>query len=594
MSNLGKFSKRIKSNLSLPLKEPSLKRDMIATCADATQADEITTQELPDVDIAQQATQTGLYALSAPFSPSFANADTTLISDQQTWKLPVVSGPAKGHNRERPSETQKTGGENYRGLLRNLVKSSGIYAISSLTSPLVSLLLLPFVTHSLSHTDYGALAVLNTAIALVCSITTIGVDAVFARTYSLECKTRREQLDAISTLTLLLSLIMLPVLIVGVLFAPWLSTLLLNNGSYRTAIFVSVLLVPAQNLTIPGLIWLRVERRPLLYSITSIANCLIVAAATIILVGPLHMGIVGALVAVGLGNLMVAACTLPPILFRAGFHLRLTVVVSMLALGVPYAVNYVTTWVLQLSDRYLLGHLASLSAAASYSIAYTLGGAVALVITRPFSLVWWVYIYPISQRDDAPQVFKLIFRWYSFLLLFATLGLALIGESFLDILFPASYHGQSLTISIVALSTVFNSIFTVFNLGMNLRRKTWLASIALIFSALLNIGANLVLIPLYGAMGAALATLIAYIALALVSYLFNQRIYPVPFQINLFLVVLIMGIILYFVDYRLVQGRSDVIAWGIHITLLLLYGSTLAILGMLPWHKKRTLEEKLS
>ena len=584
---MGEYSKVIKSNLSLPSKDARRKRDMIATFADTTRVDEITALELPGVDIAQQPTQTELRAIwSASFSPSFSNADITLISDQQTWKLPVVLVPTKGHNQESPSETQKAGGENYRGLLHNIIKSSGIYAVSSLASPLVSMLLLPFVTHTLSHTDYGALTVLNTAVSLCCSITTIGVDAVFARTYSLECKTRREKLDAISTLSLLLSLIMFPILIVGVLVAPWLSTLLLSSDSYRTAIYVSVLLVPAQNLTIPGLMWMRVEKRPLLYSITSIANCLFVAAATFILVGILHMGIVGALIAPGLGNVMVAACTLPPIFFRAGFHLRLKVVVSMLALGVPYSVNYVTTWVLQLSDRYLLGHLASLSAAASYSIAYTLGGVVALVISRPFSLVWWVYIYPVSQRDDAPQVFKLIFRWYSFLLLFATLGLALLGANILDLLFPVSYQGQSLIISIVALSTVFSSIFTVFNLGMTLRRKTWLASIALLFSALLNICANLVLIPLYGAMGAAIATLIAYSALALVSYLFNQRIYPVPFQIPSFLIALITGLILYFVDYGLVQEKSDVIVWSIHITFLLVYGSTLAIWGMSPWHKK--------
>ena len=587
MSNLGKYSKRINSNLSLQLKEASNQRGMVA---DATQVDETTTRQLSIVDKAQQPTQTGMYGIS---TSSFSNADTTSSSEQQTGESPGVEGPTEGHNQESPTETQRTGGENYRTLLRNMVQSSGIYAISSFAAPLVSLLLLPFVTHRLSHTDYGALAVLNTAIALFCSITTVGVDAVFARTYYLECETSREKLDALSTLSLLLSLILLPFLIVGVLAAPWLSTALLNSGSYTTAIYVSVLLVVAQNLTIPGLMWMRVENRPLLFSITTIANCLIVAAATIILVGTLHMGIVGALVATGLGNVLVAACTLPLIFFRAGFHLRLRVVASMLALGVPYAVNYVTTWVLQLSDRYLLGHLASLSAAASYAIAYTLGGVVALLITRPFSLMWYIYIYPISQREDALEVFRLIFRWYSFLLLFATLGLALLGESVLDLLFPASYHGQSLIISIVALGTVFNSIFTVFILGMNLRRKTWLISVALLFSALLNIGANLVLIPLYGALGAALATLIAYIALALLSYLFNQRIYPVPFQITLFLVATLMGIILYYVDYKLVQEKSEVIVWSIHISLLLLYGSTLALLGILPWYKRAS-EEKLS
>jgi O-antigen/teichoic acid export membrane protein len=122
----------------------------------------------------------------------------------------------------------------------------------------------------------------------------------------------------------------------------------------------------------------------------------------------------------------------------------------------------------------------------------------------------------------------------------------------------------------------------VFNLGVTLERKTWLAFISLLFSALLNVGVNIVLIPLYGATGAAIATLVAYIAFALVSYLFNQCIYPVPFEVGLFLVASGIGIMLYFADSSLVQGQSDVITLCIHIGLLMLYGGTLTVLGWLP------------
>ncbi|MDQ2903655.1 MAG: O-antigen ligase family protein [Ktedonobacteraceae bacterium] len=500
---------------------------------------------------------------------------------------PIIPRPKVAGSQASLPVTHTADSENYLGLLRNFVKSSGIYAISSLASPLVSLLLLPFLAHVLSHSDYGALAVLDTVIALAASVTSLGLDAVFARVYSYECKTPREQLDALSTLALLLFLILVPVVFIGVIAAPWLSVLVLGNASYASAIVLAVLLVLLQNLTRPGLMWMRVESRATPYTIMAIANFLLVAGASIVLVGMLHMGIVGALMAVGLGNLIVVVSTLPLIFWHAGFRLRFAMMVSMITLGVPYAMNYITLWVLQLSDRYLLVHFASLSAAANYAVAYSLGMGAGFVVTQPFAMAWWVLIYPIARRDDAPHVFKLIFRGYGFVLLFATLGLALFGTSVLDLLFPAAYHGQSLIISVVALSNVFNSIFVVFNLGMTLRRKTWLAFIALLFSALLNVGVNIVLIPLYGAMGAAMATLVAYIALALVSYLFNQRIYPVPFEVGLFLFVLGLGIGLYLVDSRLAQGQSDVIVWGMHIGLLLLYGGTLTALGLFPSRRKK-------
>jgi O-antigen/teichoic acid export membrane protein len=562
-------------------------RESVIISADATGPDEVQTPELPVVDIAQLPTQTRVRAISIS-SPSLLQlVDSISIADQPTSVLPVIPESLEVVNQVNLPAAQTVGDESYLRLIRNLVKNSGIYAISSLASPLVSLLLLPFLTHMLTHADYGALAVLDTMIVFVSSITVLGLDAAFSRVYLHECNTTRERLDAISTLSLSLLLVMIPITIIGLMAAPWLSVLVLGSPTYSIAIVLTVLLILLQNLTKPGLMWMRVENRSIPYSIVSIANVFLVAGGTLVLVGMLHMGVVGALIAMGLGNVIVVVCTMPLIFLRAGFYLRPAFFVSMLIFGVPYVMNYITTWVLQFSDRYLLGHLASLSVAANYSIAYSLGSGAAFIISTPFSMAWWVIIYSIARRDDASHMFKLIFRWYSFVLLFATLGLSLFSVSVLNLLFPASYHGQSQIISVIALSIVFNSIFVVFNLGMTLQRKTWLAFIALLISALLNFIMNIALIPFYGAMGAAFATLVAYIVLAIVSYLFNQLIYPVPFEVGLFLIALGIGIVLYFVNTSLAQGQSNLVVWGIHIGLLLLYLSTLAALGLLASCRKK-------
>ena len=420
-------------------------RDLIATSINTTMNDEVVTPELPVVDIAKLPTQIGLRAITVTSRSSLPTFNGILITDQPTWILPAIPGLKNASNQAGLPASQTADGESYFDLIRKLVKNSGVYALSSMASPLVSLLLLPFLTRMLSHADYGALAVLDIVIVLVASVTTLGTDAVFARLYSYECKTHREQLDALSTLTLFLLLVTIPVVVIGVIAAPWLSVLVLGSASYSVAIDIAVLLVLLQNLTVPGLMWMRVEGRATSYSIISIANFFLVAGATFVLVGILHWGIVGGLVAMGLGNALVAVFTLPVIFFQAGFHLRSAMVLSMLTLGIPYAGNNITMWVLQVSDRYLLGHFASLAVAANYAIAYSLGTGVSFVISRPFALAWWVLIYPIARRDDASHVFKLIFRGYSFLLLFATLGLSLFAVNVLDMLFPIAYHGQSLT-----------------------------------------------------------------------------------------------------------------------------------------------------
>lgn len=554
-------------------------RDTPSDLVAAPYIDEAPTKELPTVEVDQLTTPRDLRAVY--ISPNWLSLWTgdVSIDNQATWLLPAISKLSSVSSHISPPAMQVQDGESHAGLIRGLVKNSGIYAISSLTGPLVSLVLTPYLTRVLTHTDYGALVVLNTAVALATGISELGLGAAFGRTYTYESKNRREQLDAISTLVLLLLLILVPFSLLGVLAAPWLSSLILGSPTYSTAVAVASALVLSQNLTVPGLSWLRVERRALFYSAISIGNLLMTAAANIVLVGILHMGVAGAQIANGLGDVVIIACTLPIIFWRAGFHLRFFMAISMLAFGVPNVMNLVSGWALQLSDRYLLEHFSSLSVVGGYSVAYTIGGILSTAIITPFTLAWYVLRFPIAKRKDALQVFKLIFRGFSFVLLFATLAISLFGSSLLDFLFPASYHTQSFIIPIIALSTVFLGIFNVVSLGAALQRKTWLIALGFIVSSLINFGLNIVLIPQFGTMGAAQATLIGYMALALITYLFNQRIYPVPFEISLFLVALAIGIALYIVGNGLTEGQSAVTACGMYIGVLLFYGLLLLFLG---------------
>src|SRR5205085_11990822 len=98
------------------------------------------------------------------------------------------------------------GVERYTSHIRELVKNSGVYAIASMASPLISLVLMPFLTHKLSHNEYGALAVLTTVIALVTGVTQLSLGNAFFRAYSCDYESQRDRLKVVSTVVILLSL----------------------------------------------------------------------------------------------------------------------------------------------------------------------------------------------------------------------------------------------------------------------------------------------------------------------------------------------------------------------------------------------------
>jgi len=450
--------------------------------------------------------------------------------------------------------------QSYLALVRDLAKSSGIYAISSLASPLIALVLAPFLTHVLSASDYGALIVLNTVIVLIAGITQLGMISAVFRAYNYDYESQQDRLKVLSTTVILLLLTSLPVTFVFILTAPWLAGLLLGSPSFSDAVKVAALVILIQNLSVPGLARLRAEKRATFFSVLSILNLLIALGATVILVGITHMGIIGALLATGIGYAFVVVCTLPLILIRAGLRTRQDIIHNLVVFGIPLVFNTLSFWVLQLSDRYLLSRLGSLAETASYGVAYSLGNALNVVVLAPFVLAWPTAMFAIAKREDAPQVFRLIFRWFSLVLLLAALVLAYVAMVVLDILFPPTYHSAAPIIPIIALSIVFYGVYTVFTVGTGIQRKTWYIAIAMTFAALLNVAINIVLIPLYGSMGAALATLIAYAVLTFIMYIVNQRIYPLPFEIGIFTVAVLVSSAIFTGGWFL--ARSQTIYWA--------------------------------
>jgi O-antigen/teichoic acid export membrane protein len=506
------------------------------------------------------------------------------IEEQATWIIPAIPASMKTSR----LQTQDALSENYISHIRKLIKNLGIYSLSSLTSPLVPLILAPFLTRNLSHTDYGVLAVLNTTVALLTGLTQLGLSTAFFRSYNYDYESRNDRNGVLSTTVALLSFISIFAAIATLIAAPWLSMFLFDSSSFINPVRLLGVVVLLQNLTVPGFAWLRAESRAGFFSALSIANLLVCVAANFILLGVLHMGISGSLIATGSGYTVVLICTLPVILIRAGFRPRIDIAQGLISFGLPTVFTFLSLWVLALADRFLLARLGSLAQVASYAVAYGLGGVSSTIVLYPFTLAWPSTMFSIAKRDDAANIFRLVFRWYSFVLLFTTFGLSLISTIALGLFFPPAYQAAAPIIPVIATSVMFYGVYITCMTGTYIRRKTWYAVLLTTTAALANVGLNIILIPLYGSMGAAVSTLVAYVLLVLIGYVVNQRIYPVPYEIGLFIVGLIIGIALYFGSGFLARNEGRYEVWGIYMGALVLYGCSLACLGKLPTRSLNT------
>ncbi len=470
-----------------------------------------------------------------------------------------------------------SGADGYTSLARDLIKSSWIYALASLAVPLISLVLSPFLAHTLSRSEFGALVVLMTLIAFMAGLTQLSLGSAFFRAYNYDYESQRDRLSVVSTEVILLLLISIPTFTALLVAAPWVSEVVLGNASYSGLLRLAAAVVLLQNLTVPGFAWLRAEHRAAMYATLSISNLLVNLFGTLILLGVFHLALSGALLATGAGYAVVALATLPIVVRRAGLRPRRDIAWNLVAFGAPLTVGQIAFWVLQLSDRVLLGHFGSLAQAATYAVAYSLGGLLSIVIISPFQLAWPAVLYAIAKRDDAAQVFRRVFRWYGSVLLAATYALSLVGLSLLTILYPPAYASASPIVPVIALATMTFGLTQVVGVGFSIRRKNSLAVGLFGVAALVNVALNVALIPSYGAIGAAFATLAAYIVLAVSYYVVNQRIYPMPLEIGRFVVGALIGLLTFIVCYVLADHVSGPWRWLILIVGLAVFASWLVV-----------------
>lgn len=470
-------------------------------------------------------------------------------------------------------------GEEYTAIVRRMLKSSGVYALGALTAPLVTLVLAPFLTHHLSPSDYGVLAIVNTAIALAAGITQLGLGSAFFRSYNYEFSEPRDRRAVISTTTLLLGLLTVPVALLVMLAAPAIAQMLLQQRSYGHVVALAAGVIIVQNLTVPGFAWMRAENKPQIFVALSLTNLLVTLGATIALVGVWRLGISGAVIANGAGYAVVALLTLPVIFARAGTRLQRDAARSLITFGAPQVLSLISYWILQVSDRTLLGIFGTHAEVASYAVAYTLGTALAVVAINPFQLAWPAAMYAVAKRADAAHIYRLVFRYYGLVLTYAAFGVGVCGQILLDHLFPPSYRNTALIIPVVALSLAFYGCYILFMTGASVRRILWMPAAFTTTAALANVGLNLVLIPRFGSMGAAASTLIAYIVLALVAYVANQRVYPVPYELGRFALAILVGVVFYSGSQVLAATIGGHWVWAIAAVALVVYGIVLLALA---------------
>lgn len=124
-----------------------------------------------------------------------------------------------------------------------------------------------------------------------------------------------------------------------------------------------------------------------------------------------------------------------------------------------------------------------------------------------------------------------------------TFGFIAVGKDLLTVLASNKYLEASSIIPYVIVANMIYTLQIVLNSGLFIYKKTHHLLTTRVFALIINIGFNLLLIPKYGIVGAAQATLVAYVIFIICITYLSFKLFSFPIEYRR---IVLYGIVAYF------------------------------------------------
>lgn len=492
--------------------------------------------------------------------------------------------------------------------LKALASQTVWYGLSNIASRFLNYLLTPLLTHLLADASgmqsYGELTILYAAISFANILFTHGMETAYFR-FSHQPDTDRNTLYQTSQTSLLISTLLL---CAGLYLFRQPIAKFFDLAAYPVYISWCLWIIAFDTLAALPFAKLRQENRPRRYAFVKVAGILVNILGTLWAIGygpryvlahpeSFYARWSAPYTATGLlllCNLAASAATFL-LLFPEWkvLRLRLDQVLwrKVISYALPFVIIGLGGMVNETMDRLLLqkllpgGNAIAKQWVAIYSANYKLAILITLFI-QAFRMAAEPFFFREAGTQSAPLTYARVMHWFIITLCLALLGTVL----FLDVwkyMIGENYRSGLSVVPILLWANVCLGIYYNLSVWYKNTGKLQYGTLITLIGAAITLILNLWLIPYYGIWASAWTTLICYFTMMLLSYLWGQRYYPVPYALRASGGYLVAALVLQLVHsvispyvgvpVRLVLGGVFFIAF-----LLLLFRNERAMLRRLP------------
>ena len=433
--------------------------------------------------------------------------------------------------------------------LRELLSDSLVYGLSSVVARFLNYLLVPLYTGVFSPAEYGVVGLIYGAIVFLNVIFTMGLESAYIR-YASERDRAKDVFKTLQMLLLGASAVFLAVMWIAAPFAYEVMGLEGTSGDQIYAYLFAILFW--DSVCVVPFAELRLSERPWTFAGLKTLNVALTIGMNLALILGMGMGIEAVMlsnaVASTVTGLIVWIVTWPMLkgAWSAG------IAKEALWFGLPYVPNGIGFAINEVLDRFWLSRMdpadilrlygegvTAADVTGYYNAVYKLG-VFMLLLVQMFRMAWQPFFMKHATSADAPDLFGRVFRAFNIGAGMVFISVALFAPEIAAIRIPftsatlidARYWSALPIVPWILAAYWLQGWFVVFSVGVFLKNRTKRLPVITWAGAMVTIGANLLLVPLFGMVGAAMATTASYAVMSL--YLLNdtKKAYPVAYALK--------------------------------------------------------------
>lgn len=448
--------------------------------------------------------------------------------------------------------------------IKKLAGQTMWYGVSSIAARFINYLLTPYLTFKFTESQYGEMSIVYSFIPFMNVVFTYGMETAFFRFAN---KADKEKVYNTTSLSLIISTLLLTTTLI-LLQHPL--SILLQVTAHPAYISLSAALIAVDVLCTIPFAKLRQENRPVKFAIVKVGGIVVNIISIyfflsicprLIARDPSHWiaryfdpeWAVGYVLLANLIQNVITLLLLSKEMIGFKWKMDMALWKEMMRYGLPLMLAGFAGMINETFDRIMLGWWAPVSSVDAakaevgiYAACYKLSILISLAV-QAFRMGAEPFFFKQATEENAQKVYARVMKFFVIALCFMFLIVAMYLDIWKEFIRNQKMWVGLKVVPILLLANMFLGIYYNLSVWYKLGNKTIAGAYITIIGAAITLLINWLFIPHFSYMACAWATFACYGSMMVISYIWGQKEYKIPYATKKLVAYIVIVVVLFFI-----------------------------------------------